>query len=75
MSIACFSLTIKLLIQTSKSPVFLCTDKTGWLDGKHVVFGQVVQGMEVIDAIEAIGSSSGKTSRKVLISECGELSQ
>lgn len=55
------------------SQFFLCTAKTAWLDGKHVVFGSVVNGMDVVKAIEAVGSSSGKTSEKVVIADCGEL--
>ncbi|KAH8069145.1 peptidyl-prolyl cis-trans isomerase [Aureococcus anophagefferens] len=41
---------------------FLCTVKTDWLDGKHVVFGSVTKGMEVVQAVEAVGSQQGKTS-------------
>lgn len=44
------------------------------LDGKHVVFGQVVDGMDVLDALEAAGSNSGKTSQSCIIADCGELS-
>jgi cyclophilin family peptidyl-prolyl cis-trans isomerase len=58
---------------TNGSQFFLCTVKTAWLDGKHVVFGQVTEGMDVVKAIEAVGSSSGKTSQPVTIADCGEV--
>merc|ERR1712213_188843 len=58
---------------TNGSQFFLCTAKTSWLDGKHVVFGSVVQGMDVVKAVENVGSNSGKTSAKVLVAECGQL--
>jgi len=58
---------------TNGSQFFLCTAKTAWLDGKHVVFGSVTKGMDVVKAIEAVGSSSGKTSQKVVIVDSGEL--
>ncbi len=58
---------------TNGSQFFLCTAETPWLDGKHVVFGKVINGMDVVKAIEAVGSQSGKTSGPVTIVDCGEL--
>jgi len=58
---------------TNGSQFFICTAKTAWLDGAHVVFGQVVEGMNVIRDIEKMGSRSGKTSQKIVIDACGEL--
>ncbi len=43
------------------------------LDGKHCVFGAVVDGMEVVKQLEAVGSSSGKTAKECLIADCGQL--
>ena len=43
------------------------------LDGKHVVFGTVLDGTDVVDAMERVGSDSGKTSKEVTISDCGQL--
>jgi len=57
---------------TNGSQFFLCTVKTQWLDGKHVVFGNVDgNGMDVVRKVEAYGSQSGKTSKKIMIAECG----
>merc|ERR1712230_356582 len=58
---------------TNGSQFFLCTVKTDWLDGKHVVFGSVVEGMDVVKKVEAVGSQSGKTSKPVIIADCGQL--
>jgi cyclophilin family peptidyl-prolyl cis-trans isomerase len=59
---------------TNGSQFFLCTVQTAWLDGKHVVFGNVTKGMDVVKAIEAVGTSSGKTTKPVMIADCGQLS-
>merc|ERR1712235_135925 len=59
---------------TNGSQFFLCTTKTAWLDGKHVVFGNVTpETMSVVEAIEKYGSESGKTSKKIVIADCGQL--
>uniref|UniRef100_A0A8C2PU43 Peptidyl-prolyl cis-trans isomerase n=1 Tax=Cyprinus carpio TaxID=7962 RepID=A0A8C2PU43_CYPCA len=58
---------------TNGSQFFICTADTAWLDGKHVVFGKVVEGIDVVDAMEKNGSSSGKCSAKILIADCGQL--
>lgn len=56
------------------SQFFITFDKTQWLDGKHVVFGQLEDGTEVLDAIEKAGTIGGKPRRDVRIYNCGELS-
>ncbi|CAN8018248.1 hypothetical protein HPB47_007488 [Ixodes persulcatus] len=58
---------------TNGSQFFLTTAKTSWLDGKHVVFGSVVGGMDTVKKIESFGSQSGKTSKKIVIANSGEL--
>ncbi len=58
---------------TNGSQFFLTTVATPWLDGKHVVFGSVVEGMDVVSTIEKVGSRSGQTSEPVVIADCGQL--
>jgi len=58
---------------TNGSQFFLTTVATPWLDGKHVVFGSVVEGMDVVSAMEQVGTRSGQTTQPVVIADCGEL--
>merc|ERR1711934_1137376 len=59
---------------TNGSQFFICTADTPWLDGKHVVFGNILEGKDVLMACEAVGSQSGQTSKPVVIADCGQLS-
>merc|ERR1712014_192506 len=58
---------------TNGSQFFITTVKTSWLDGRHVVFGKVVDGMDVVQAVEAVGSSSGTPQKTVTIHDSGIL--
>ena|ERR1719199_208112 len=59
---------------TNGSQFFICTVKTAWLDGKHVVFGRVLEGMDVVKKVEAVGSGRGTPSSEVKLVDTGELS-
>ena len=55
------------------SQFFILFQNMPHLDGKHVVFGEIIDGHDVLDAMEKVGSPSGKTKQEVLIQDCGEL--
>jgi cyclophilin family peptidyl-prolyl cis-trans isomerase len=58
---------------TNGSQFFITFDKAAWLDNKHVVFGEVVSGIEVLDAIEELGDEGGNVTALIQISDCGEV--
>jgi len=58
---------------TNGSQFFITTVKTPWLDGRHVVFGKVLEGQDIIKNVEAIGSTSGQPSKTVTVKDSGEL--
>ena len=58
---------------TNGSQFFLTFIPCNWLDGKHCVFGEVVDGWNVLDALESVGSSTGATRKQCLIADCGQL--
>ena len=57
---------------TNGSQFFITTVPCSWLDGKHVVFGKVTEGYELVKKIESYGSQSVKPNAEVKISDCGE---
>eukprot|EP00922_Rhytidocystis_sp_ex-Travisia-forbesii_P054261 GHVS01080477.1.p1 GENE.GHVS01080477.1~~GHVS01080477.1.p1 ORF type:complete len:168 (+),score=28.87 GHVS01080477.1:132-635(+) len=58
---------------TNGSQFFITTAITSWLDGKHVVFGEVETGQNIVREMEKTGSNVGKTSKEVVIADCGEM--
>lgn len=60
---------------TNGSQFFICTAKTSWLDGNHVVFGKVTEGIEFLRDMESFGSRSGATSQVITIDDCGEITE
>ncbi|KAH0486648.1 MAG: hypothetical protein KVP17_002990 [Porospora cf. gigantea B] len=60
---------------TNGSQFFITTAKCEWLDGHYVAFGNVVEGMHVVEAVDACGSPDGKTLKRITIIESGELLQ
>ena len=58
---------------TNGSQFFMTFIPCTWLDGKHTVFGKVVDGFPVLDALEAVGSGNGQTKAKCVIADCGQL--
>lgn len=61
---------------TNGSQFFICTVPTPWLDGRHVIFGRVLEGMDTVKLVESKGNRrNGAPSAKVTIVDCGVLEE
>lgn len=58
---------------TNSSQFFITTARTEWLDSRHVVFGIVTGGLDIVKKVEECGTKSGKPTKRVVISSCGEI--
>ena len=58
---------------TNGSQFFITINPSPWLDGKHVVFGEMVEGFDVLGKMEMVGTKSGKTQLSVMVTDCGDL--
>ena len=58
---------------TNGSQFFITINPAPWLDGKHVVFGEMVEGFDVLGKMEMVGTKSGKTQQSVVVTDCGDL--
>ena len=58
---------------TNGSQFFMCFVETSFLDGKHVVFGCVTEGLDLLKKMESYGSNSGETRADIIIADCGQI--
>jgi cyclophilin family peptidyl-prolyl cis-trans isomerase len=58
---------------TNSSQFFITYAACKWLDGKHVVFGEVIEGKEVMKEVEKLGTKEGRVKEKVTVVDCGVL--
>ena len=58
---------------TNGSQFFITFKETPWLDGRHVVFGEVLEGQDIVNELEKIGTGSGSTKKTAVIADAGEL--
>ena len=58
---------------TNRSQFFITTSQTSWLDDKHVVFGSVVEGMDIVNRVDALGTPNGTPKKKVLLKDCKQI--
>jgi peptidylprolyl isomerase len=58
---------------TNGSQFFITFVNTPWLDGGHVVFGKIIDGLPLLKVLESCGSQSGKTKQLIQIADCGEI--
>lgn len=55
------------------SQFFITLSKASWLDSRHVAFGRVIEGLDIVELIQAAGTSDGTPKQQILISDCGEI--
>lgn len=58
---------------TNGGQFFITLINSPWLDGRHVAFGKVIEGMEIVELIQSAGTSNGTPKQTIIISDCGEV--
>lgn len=64
-----------IFVNMQGSQFFITFVACPWLDGRHTVFGEVTEGKELLQKLEAVGTSSGRPTASISIVDCGQLNK